>query len=133
MYSTQHIKRLSNRTFGLALAIVFAVMFVIGWLSFDVILVWPLIVAMCLGVIALVVPWVLLPLNRLWHALANLLGQVTNYVILGIFYFIFIVPLGLMLRIFKWDPMGIASSVGIESYWTDVQRRTSAETLRDMF
>jgi hypothetical protein len=69
MYSTQHTKRLSNRTFGLALAIVFAVMFVIGWLSFDVILVWPLIVAMCLGVIALVVPWVLLPLNRLWHAL----------------------------------------------------------------
>ncbi len=133
MYSRQHPKRLSNRAFGLALAIVFAVMFVIGWLSFDVILVWPLIVAMCLSVTALVVPWVLLPLNRLWHTLANLLGQVTNYVILGIFYFIFIVPLGLMLRIFKWDPMGRASSVGIKSYWTDVQRRTSAETLRDMF
>ena len=133
MYSTQHIKRLSNRAFGAALAIVFAVMFMIGWLSFDVILVWPLIVAMCLGVIALVVPWVLLPLNRLWHALANLLGQVTNYVVLGIFYFIFIVPLALMLRIFKWDPMGRASSAEIKSYWTDVQRRTNAETLRDMF
>ena len=101
--------------------------------SFDVILVWPLIIAMCLGFIALVVPWVLVPLNRLWHALANPLGQMTNYVILGIFYFIFIVPVGLMRRIFKWDPMGRASSVGIESYWIDVKRRTSAGTLRDMF
>lgn len=127
------MKPLSDRAFGYALAVVFVAIFGIAWLFLELTLIWPLVVAALFGLTSLTVPWILLPLNRLWHVLAYRLGNLVNYVVLGIFYFLFFVPVGLVLRVFRWDPMNRTTSPQTGSYWSDVQRRTNAETLRDMF
>ena len=133
MNSAHTMKRLSDRNFGLALVVVFLVLAALGWLLFDAVPVWAMVVAGVFLVLALALPASLLPLNCLWHALAFRLGRVTNFLILGLFFFIFILPVGFVLRLFGWDPLCRAQDPGVESYFTPVQRRTSAETLPDMF
>lgn len=127
------MKPLTDRTFGLALAAVFVVIAGISWFFFDLLLFWAVFAAALFGLIAITVPWILLPLNRLWHALAYPLGQVMNYVVLGIFFFICMLPIGFIMRLFGRDPMRRTRGAEGASYWTDVQRHTSAETFPDMF
>ena len=75
----------------------------------------------------------LLPLNRLWAVFAHRLGHVNNYLLLGLFFYVFIVPAGLILRLLGRDPMCRGFDAKAPTYWTPVTRRTDAETLRDMF
>ena len=61
------------------------------------------------------------------------LGHVNNYLLLGLFFCVFIVPAGLVLRLLGRDPMCRGFDAKAPTYWTPVTRRTDAETLRDMF
>ncbi len=123
----------SERAFGLMFAGVFAVIAGVGWLAFDARLYWALAVAGAFLVTALAVPWVLLPLNRLWAVLARRLGRVNNYVVLGLFFYVFVVPAGFILRLLGHDPMCRGFDSKAPTYWAPVTRQTDAETLRDMF
>ena len=127
------MKQLTARTFGLVLAGIFAVIAGVGWFFFDRISYWAIGAAVVFGLAGLTVPWILLPINRLWHALARPLGEVMNFLVLGIFFFVLLLPIGFAMRLFGWDPMRRAQRAEAASYWTDVPRHTSAETLHDMF
>ncbi len=105
----------------------------IGWLAFDARLYWLMAVAAAFLALALAFPWVLMPINRLWSTLGHGLGWVNNHLLLGLFYFLFMVPLGLFMRLFGRDPMHRRLEPGTESYFTPISPRTDAETLRDMF
>ena len=125
--------RQSERAFGMMFAAVFAVIALVGGLVFDARLYWVMAAAGLFLVTALAAPWVLLPLNRLWAVFAHRLGRLNNYVVLGLFFYVFIVPAGLILRLLGRDPMSRAFDAKAPTYWTPVTRRTDAETLRDMF
>ncbi len=127
------MKPLSDRAFGYILAVLFGAISGVAWILFGTKLVWLLVVAAVFGIVALTVPWILLPINRLWYVLAHRLGILVNYVVLGLFYFVIFVPVGVVQRMFGWDPLNRAASPRPGSCWSDVQRRTDAETLRDMF
>ena len=127
------MKQLSDRDFGYAFAVVFIAVFGAAWILFDSLLIWPLVLALCFGIVSLTIPWILLPLNRLWHVFAYRLGILVNYIVLGLFFFIVFMPVGLVQRALGWDPLSRKKSPQIGSYWSDVRRRTNAETLRDMF
>ncbi len=125
--------RLSNRAFGLMMAAAIAAVAGIAWLVFDAIAAWPFAAAALFGTCALAAPWVLLPLNRLWGRFAHLLGRFNNFVLLGLFFYLFVFPIGGLLRLFGWDPMGRTPDGKADSYWTPVGRHTDSETFRDMF
>ncbi len=125
--------RQSERAFGLMFAAVLAVIALVGWLACDARLYWVMAAAGLFLVTGLAVPWVLLPLNRLWAVFARRLGQVNNYLLLGLFFYVFMVPAGLILRLLGRDPMCRGFDAKAPTYWTPVTRRTDAETLRDMF
>ena len=74
-----------------------------------------------------------MPLNRLWGYFALHLGRFNNYVLLGAFFYLLIVPFGGILRLFGWDPMKRTPDAGTDSYWTPVERHADSETFRDMF
>lgn len=133
MASVHTMKRLSDRSFGLALAAFFAILAAIGWLLFDAVMVWAVVVAAVFLVLSVALPDALLPVNYLWHAFAFRLGHATNTIVLALFFFLLVMPLGLILRLFGWDPMFMKRNPGVESYFTEVRRHTSAETLPDMF
>jgi hypothetical protein len=122
----------SDRSFGLTFACVFAVVFVVALFGFGVRLDWALWVAGIFAVSAMAAPGVLLPANRLWGCFAGRLGQASNYLLLGIFLYLFVTPIGLVMRLCGRDPMARGFR-RTGSYWTPVERGTDGDTLRDMF
>jgi hypothetical protein len=123
----------SDRAFGLMFAGVCAAIAAVGWLVFDVVLVWVAALAAAFLATALLVPGVLLPLNRLWGVIAHRLGQLSNAVLLGLFFFLFVLPMGLLLRLLGRDPMQRRLRSEEGTYWTPVVRQASKETFQDLF
>ena len=82
--------KLSDRAFGLMFSTVFSVIAVVGWFFFGVVLDWVIIGAGVLVAVALTQPGVLLPFNRLWGVFAERLGRVGNYLLLGLFFYLFL-------------------------------------------
>lgn len=125
--------RQSNRAFGFMMAVVFAAIAAAAWFVFDTLLFWPVALSAVFLGTASAAPWVLLPLNRLWGGFAHLLGRFNNFLLLGLFFYLLILPVGGLLRIFGWDPMKRTPEAKSDSYWTPVERHTDPETFRDMF
>ena len=125
--------RQTNRAFGLTFAGVFTVIAVVGWAVFDTLPRWALATAAVFLIIALALPVLLLPLNRLWEKLAGGLGHLNNHLILGLFFYGFVPPVGLLMRLVSKDPMCRAPDRTVDSYLTPVGRKAGAETYRDLF
>jgi len=126
-------KRLGNRAFGLAIAAVFSAIAAIGWLLAGQILYWALGTSAFLLVSALLTPGLLMPLNRLWTLLGQRIGFVSNHLLLGLFFFLLITPMGMLLRLFRRDSMAKRPDAAAESYWTAVGRKATPETYADLF
>ncbi len=125
--------RQSDRAFGLTFAAVFAIIGLVGWLVFEARLIWAPVAASVFLLVALAAPGILLPLNRLWAHIAHRVGLFSNALLLGSFFFLFVLPLGLIIRLFGKDPMVRTIDAEAETYWTPVGRQCDRETLTDMF
>lgn len=125
--------RQSDRAFGLTFAGVFCVVFAVGWFGFDARLDWALVLAGLFALAAMAAPWLLLPLNRLWGRLGRGLGHVNNHALLGLFFYLMVLPMGLIIRAAGRDTMGRKFPGSAGSYWKPVERHQDGETLKDMF
>ena len=125
--------RQSNRQFGLMFAALFAIIAAIGWFAFDARLYWAAVLVVLFAALALICPEFLLPLNRLWGLLAQRLGRVNNYLLLGIFLYVVIFPTSVIMRILRVDPMDRRLEPSSNSYWRPVERHATAESFEDMF
>jgi hypothetical protein len=124
--------RQSERAFGVTFAIVFVLIAAAGYFFFDARPTWALVLAGGFLAVAFLAPWVLLPLNRLWTKFAGRLGQANNFILLGAFFYIFVLPAGLIMRLFA-DPMRRKADPAATTYWSPVVRKADPETYRDLF
>ena len=127
------IPRQSDRAFGLTFAAVFAVISLVGFFVFETVLSWAIVIALVFLLIALAAPGILLPLNRLWGMIVARLSVVSNFIILGAFFYVMVFSFGLILKLFGRDPMERKFVQSADSYWVPVERHTDKETLPDMF
>jgi energy-coupling factor transporter transmembrane protein EcfT len=104
----------ANCRFGLLLAAACAIVFVLserygtqhsGWLFAAIILL----------LIAVAVPRILAPLRRLWLKVGGFLHVVISPVLLAGFYFLAIVPVGVIMQLLGKDPLRRKRHPG--SYW----------------
>ena len=107
----------SNRTFGLVLAVFFALISVLPLLRGHPARLWALPLSGIFLLAALVAPAVLAPLNRVWTALGSLLHKITNPIILGVFFYLVFTPFGALLRLFGKDFLRLKWVPDAESYW----------------
>lgn len=125
--------RQTDRAFGLtmagALAAIAAIVWYVGGEPPTVLA----SVAAAFILLALASPGLLLPLNRLWQAFAARLSKVSNLLILGTFFFLVVMPTGLIIRLVGRDPLRRSRDPAAKSYWSPVDRQTDADTLADMF
>ncbi|MDH5749717.1 MAG: SxtJ family membrane protein [Rhodospirillales bacterium] len=125
--------RQSDRAFGFTFAVVFTIITVVSWGVFETRQIWTVVAACLFLGIALSAPWILLPLNRLWEAFASRLGRFNNFLLLSLFFFLFIFPTGLIIRLLGHDFMCRKLDPSADTYWTPVTRKTNGDTLQDMF
>jgi hypothetical protein len=71
--------------------------------------------------------------NRLWMGMAEAMGFVMTRVILGVVFFLFVTPIGLVRRLFGGDPLG-RRAARTESYWKPyTERRKNPKHYEKMY
>lgn len=73
--------------------------------------------ALALGAIAIFIPVLSRKIHTIWMKFAELLGLVMNKVILGVVFFIFLVPVALLSRLFRKNPLKIKKDAS--SYFSE--------------
>jgi uncharacterized membrane protein len=113
----QEVSPKQLRSFGLLVGGVFAV---IGlWPAvFRVapLRLWALVTAGLLIGSALVVPQVLKFVYQFWMLLGHILGWINTRIILSLIFYAVFTPAGVLMRLFKKDPMRRKPEPGAESY-----------------
>ncbi len=107
------------RKFGLTTGAIIVVLFVafFPWVFDAVNLpIWPWILAGLLWVPALIMPRVLRPVYTTWMKIGHGLGWVNTRIILGVLFYVLILPMGLIMRLFSKDPMARKLDESVASY-----------------
>ncbi len=112
------LDRKGLRRFALQLGLIVAVLFglLLPWLLSLNFPRWPWIVGGVLAAWALLAPGTLRPLYRFWMGLAAVLHRIMSPLILGIVFYLVVSPLGLLMRMFRSDPMRRGREAQAPSY-----------------
>ena len=131
--------RIGNCTFYLYLVLmkekhletilVFVVALVIIFLIYKN--VYFLYLAILFGCIGLFIPWLSAKLHWLWMKLAHAMGYVMNRVILSVVFFIFLVPVAFLSRLFRKNPFKSGSQQA--SYFTERNLTYTKKNLEDLW
>jgi len=111
------MKRSSEKSFGILFFIVFAIIGLYPLLSFNFVRIWALVIALIFLFLGLAKPSVLKPLNTGWIKLGEILGKIIAPIVMLLVFFIVITPIGLMLRLFGKDILGLKFSEKVKTYW----------------
>jgi hypothetical protein len=106
----------SERSFGLVFAAFFAVMAALrAWSGRE--WEWLAAAAVLMVVLALTVPAVLAPFNRLWYRFGMLLSRIFQPIVLGLLFFVTVTPMALIMRSTGKDPLRLRFAKDLDSYW----------------
>lgn len=102
-------------TTGAIVVILFAIFF--PWIfDAEAMPVWPWIVAGLLWLPALFIPGSLQPVYATWMRIGHAIGWVNTRIILGLVFYVLVLPMGLIMRIFGKDPMARKFDQSTASY-----------------
>lgn len=96
-------KRSSNRAFGMVFAVVFAIIAIAPLFFGKPYLRWALAVAALFALTGWLMPALLTYPNRLWLAFGALLHAIVSPVMLAAIYYITLLPIGFVMRLFGKD------------------------------
>jgi Saxitoxin biosynthesis operon protein SxtJ len=91
---------------------------------------WALALGLGLLVAALIMPAALRPIHRVWMALGNVLGQINTKIVLTLIFFVVITPIGVVLRLFRADPLQRRFDPQADTYRVVRKPRESAHLRR---
>lgn len=129
------VKGSSDRSFGLVMAVFFAVVAVLPALHRPThpIRWWAAGLAVAFLVLALLRSDALHPLNRLWQKLGLLLSKIVSPMVLALLFYAIMTPVGLLMRAFGKDPLRLHRREAA-SYWIVREPPGPApETMKNQF
>jgi predicted membrane metal-binding protein len=116
----------SDRSFGLVFAAVFLAIALWPLINGDGVRWWSATVSAAFAIIAIVLPAILGPLNRLWFRFGLILGRLVSPVVMAIIFFVTVTPTALIFKLMKKDPLALRKLPDAASYW--VNRDDSADS-----
>lgn len=109
----------SNRSFGLLFVVVFALAAAWAWWRSSTWLTVWLLALMVTIAITIAAPRLLMPLNRMWRKLGEILHALVSPVVLGILFYGVVAPFGVARRWLGGDPLARTFEPQRETYWVD--------------
>jgi len=107
------------RKFGLTTGAIIIILFALffPWL-FDAPAtpIWPWVLASLLWLPALFIPGVLRPVYTTWMKIGHGIGWINTRIILGVLFYVVILPMGLIMRLLGKDPMARKHDKSAPSY-----------------
>jgi saxitoxin biosynthesis operon SxtJ-like protein len=124
----------SERSFGFVFTGVFAVIALWPFLWGGHIRYWALVMAVIFLGAALIRPQVLRPLNLLWFRFGQLLHHVVNPLVMGLIFFVGIVPTALIMRARGKAPLRLDGAKASGTTWVErVPPGPAPDTMRHLF
>ena len=105
------------RQFGFILAAMLYVISFILLLKSRPIYIWILGAATLIFIIALTRVQILSPVYSFLTGIARLIGKLNSVIILSLFFYIIIVPVGLIMKLVKKDPLQRCFNKKLDTYW----------------
>jgi uncharacterized membrane protein len=125
------IDRGSERNFGITFAVVFLLISGYRYWTANEVLWWAVAVAAVLLVITVTVPSILKTPNEWWFKFGMLLGKVIAPIVMALVYLVALVPMGLLVRLFRKDILRLRLSPETESYW--IKRESQPQPMKHQF
>ncbi len=117
--SNDEIQAGSERGFAIVFAVVFAVIAAWPLLDGETPRWWALGVAGFFLAAGFLFPVVLKPLNVLWFKFAMVLYKVVNPITMAMLFVTTIIPVGLIMRCFRKDPLRLKREPEAQTYWIE--------------
>ncbi len=111
------LDRRSLRQFGITMAIAFLIITLIILIRHKYSVIATSIISITFLILAFTLPVLLKPVYILWMKLAFVLGWINTRVILFILFHLLFTPIGLVMRLFKVDPLDRKIEKNKDSYW----------------
>jgi hypothetical protein len=111
------------RKFGLTTGAIVAALFggLIPWMWDFRYPTWPWIVFGILGAMAILAPMWLQSVHRTWMRIGLLISKVTTPIIMGVVFFLVIMPVGIVIRLAGRDPLHREIESSTDTYRVDPQ------------
>ena len=124
-----NIKNKNNITFGILFFILFLVIGLYPLKSDGVIKIWSIFLSLVFLIITFIKPNLFTFLNKLWIKFGILLGKIISPIIMGLVFFFVVTPVGILVKIFKKDVMGLKREK--TSYW--INRKDKLQSMKRQF
>lgn len=126
-----NIKIGSERNFGFVFGLVFTVYAALPLISGGSIRLWAFVLSFVFLVVALVRPSILAVPNRLWAKLGMFMGIIVSPIVMGILFFVSVVPTGLLVRAFGKDLLCQQFDKSSDTYW--IIREDANDSMENQF
>ena len=128
------IKNPSNRSFGFVFAVFFLVVAILPLLDGNNVRLWAVGASLVFGVLALVLPKILTPLNRLWTMFGLFLHGIVSPVALAIMFYGVFTPIGFIMRLLGKDLLSLHFDCNATTYWIErTPPGLEAESFKNQF
>ena len=125
------IKAGTERNFGLVFAAVFVIISLYPlWFGKNIHL-WACIIAFIFFFFAIFLPKALIVPNKLWFKFGMLLGAIVSPIIMGIIFFLTVIPTGIIIRLLGKDLLHQKLNKSKKSYW--IQKIHSLDSMKNQF
>jgi hypothetical protein len=125
-----NIKIGSNRSFGIVFSIVFLLVSIYPLLNDGSVRIWSLIISFIFLILGLSKSNLLTPLNILWMKFGLLLGKIISPIIMVIFFFVVVTPIGIIMRVLGKNILRLKKNKK-KSYW--IKREIKKTNMRNQF
>src|SRR5262245_25932592 len=132
----EEVHRSSDRSFGLVIAAVFAIVALLPLLHYSPSSIrwWALAMAAVFAGFAMFWTAPLAPLARLWFRFGLLLARIVSPVVLVLLFYVVVLPIGLLMRMFSKSNVASRRDHRVETYW--IRRKIAGpppETMKHQF
>ena len=124
-----NIKRKDNITFGILFFILFLIIGLYPLKSEELIRIWSVVLSLVFLIITIIRPNLFTFINKLWIQFGILLGKIISPIVMGLVFFFVVTPIGILVRIFKKDVMGLKR--GANTYW--INREDKVQSMKKQF
>mgnify|MGYP001023485822 FL=1 len=118
-------KKNTNRSFGILFFIVFSIISIWPILSGNELRLWSFIVAIIFLIMGITKSRFLTPFNIAWIKFGELLGVIISPLIMGLVYFLVVLPIGILMRVLGKDLLSLKFNKNIETYWNKKKLKTN--------
>ncbi len=129
MKNSINIKNKNNIKFGILFFILFLVIGLYPLKSDGLIKIWSIFLSLVFLIITFIKPNLFIFVNKLWIKFGILLGKIISPIIMGLVFFLVVMPVGIFVKILKKDVMGLKGEKS--SYW--INRKDKLQSMKRQF